>query len=156
MWGFQQRLGMKSLWNLALRLDSAVIPWTLYVRCTELLMFDSMLSCKLAECLKIKCWTRLTNAWFFSTSPSGDVGWIYVTKQEQQQDNIIWNTIRKILYSWNGKCLGDEEMLLLQWKIKQIIVLKKRKGKKKIWMKSDSIKKYAGVLCVYYARGFVS
>lgn len=51
----QQSPGMKSLWKLALRLDSAVSPWTLCIRCIELCTFNSILPCKLEGCLKFKC-----------------------------------------------------------------------------------------------------
>lgn len=98
MWALQQKPGMKSLWHLALRLDSAVSPWTLCVTGTELLTFDSMLSCKLEGCLKIKYEDSSDKCVTFPHLCFRGCR-LSLWDKSRAVGDIVWNTMRKICIS---------------------------------------------------------
>lgn len=132
MWALQQSPGMKSLEPSTSIEFSCKLLNTLFT-CTEFLMFDSMLSCKLEGCLKIKRQDSTDKCVAFPHHPQGrrNVGCVYVIKQSSNTA-ILW----KILYSWSGIFFADEESLLLKRKIR---LFKKRNRKKETSSKWNMI-----------------
>lgn len=154
----QQSPSMKSLWNLALRLDSAVSPWTLCVRCTELLTFDSMLSCKLEGCLKIKCQDSTDKCVVFPHLLFSGCGLNLYSKNRAAARQYYMACYMKstIFLKWQIPCWWRAVTSAIKNKTNNCFKEKEQKEGNLFWMESDSIEAYTGVLHIYYAPGLVS
>lgn len=142
MWALQQKPDMKSLWHLALRLDSAVSPWTLCVTGTELLTFDSMLSCKLEGCLKIK-YEYFSDKCVAFPHLSFRGCRLSLWDKSRAAGDIVWNSMRKICISEVSSAWWWRRVISLE------IVLGNRKNKIPLKLNMTLSKNVICYLCFF-------